>query len=117
LNERYIGRAHTWVAFTADGALHTEHDHGSLRAIPQESPVVRVGVVATDAPDDSTRHYSVLVPEGGTPICFWRISLTEYQERSAITVIGWERDNERTLLWVYDDGSCLLTDRDIEEYT
>ena len=78
--------------------------------------MIRLGLVATHDEAEASQHYSVLIPPDATPVCFWRVSLTiETGGRSAITVIGWERAGSRSLLWVFGDGSCLLTDRDLDE--
>lgn len=109
MTERYIGRAHEWWACDSTGAWHREADHASLSNLPADLTIVALAAVGE-------RRHVVYVPDGATPVCFWRVSLeVETGNRSAITVIGWERDGTRSLLWVHDDGTVEMTDRDRDD--
>jgi len=123
--ERVITRAHTWIAFDGNGTAHWEIDYGSISQVP--TPIARLAVVGTADPDTTQWHAVAAIPKGATPVCFWRTSIEVRAEantdgdagdevgRSAITVIGWERDSARMLLWCHADGSVLMTDGEIAE--
>ncbi len=62
------------------------------------------------------REYSVHIRSGAIPVFFRRRSLTVgivdggQVERKTIHCIGWKREQDAVYLFVWDDGSTLLTD-------
>ena len=65
-------------------------------------------------PASSEGHvHSVAIPEGATPVFFRRrtIELSQGgQNRSTAHCIGWEKENNKSYLFVMEDGTTLLTD-------
>ncbi len=60
--------------------------------------------------------HSVLIPTGATPIFFRRRKIelnpssNEEPQRSTVHCIGWKRGESGVYLFVFEDGSALLSD-------
>lgn len=114
---RSIGRAFTWAVATRSGKVHTEDEFGSLQLVPRDphDPIVALAVVPVADPSDVSRYYQVRVPPGASPVIFWRMRRDLNGGSSAITVLGWRSAFGRCLLWIYDDGRVVVTDRDLDD--
>jgi len=108
-----------WLVQYQDGIWHAEYNHTrpdgrGFSEIEQE----QVKAVALGTPDGLAHlvHYRVDLPDGATPIFFRRrkvaINLTDESTTPGQTVhcIGWRHGDQATYLFVFDDGSTLLTD-------
>jgi len=130
VTSRFIDRPYTWVAISKGGTAFWEADYGSMTAVSETVRVERLALVATEDPDDTTKHVAVAVPPEGSPVAFTRVTivvptgangepLPEDQYTVPVSVIGFRGDAFGTdvLTWVYPDGSVLVTDRDVDEVT
>jgi hypothetical protein len=107
--------AYTWGAIYTDGSSIGEYDDpGGLGfAAVDSTQVKRLGLLNASSPHLAS--HSVDIPPGATPIFFRRRSIElgpivgEEQGRSTVHCIGWKRGDEAVYLFVYDDGSTLLT--------
>lgn len=114
-------RPFTWIAIYDDGTQAWEADFSSIRNIPRPEHLAKLALVRRHDLHDPAGHFTVRLPQGAEPVCFSRnmihVAMSDGEEagRDAISVIGWRRDEQMMLLFVYADGSCAVFDRDPDE--
>jgi hypothetical protein len=104
--------AYTWTAFYEDGSSIREYDHpdGHGFAVVDSAQVKRLALVC------DLRSHSVVVPSGAEPVFFRRRSIIvnlvdeSTESRQTVHCIGWKHDDKAVYLFVFEDGSTLLTD-------
>jgi hypothetical protein len=106
----------TWCAIYKDGKVLYEYDedgteHGFREVQPDQVESLCLLPSSTDQ-----KSYTVRVnPKKVTPVFFRRRSIHmrsdgEEAGRSVIHCIGWEDKDKSSYLFVFEDGSTLLTD-------
>lgn len=106
---------YTWVAICADDSFIGEYDRPDARGFA-EVDGLQVKQLKLESSNPHLRSHYVEIPQGTTPVFFRRrrieINPLNGQERGRSTVhcIGWKLDNTAVYLFVFDDGSTLLTD-------
>jgi hypothetical protein len=106
-----------WWAVHPDG---TESHEGDGRFADIADGAMAIGLRHRDAPENTALHVAVHLPKDATPVWFRRVAIRAEpdnltaQTQTAMHCIGWERDGQRTLISVFEDGSTLLTDGDPE---
>lgn len=107
--------AYTWGAIYDDDTLINEYDReeGLGFAEVNQSRVKALFLYPTCG--EGLPYNGVKIPQGATPIFFRRrrivINLAQETSASRPTVhcIGWKKADEAVYLFVFDDGSTLLT--------
>lgn len=110
--------AYTWHVQYQDGTATDEYDEarpdGRGWAEIGEKPVKDVWLMGPDLSVHS--GYKMNVPQGATPVFFRRrravinLNNDSMTGQGAIHCIGWTRGEKGVYLFVFDDGSTLLTD-------
>lgn len=106
--------AYTWGALYTDDTCIAEYDREEGRGFA-EVDQARVKTLLLLSLQDGASH-SVNIPQGATPVFFRRRSIEidplqgESTQRPTIHCIGWKKGDEAIYLFVFDDGSTLLTD-------
>lgn len=113
----HIKDAYQWSVVYHDDTYLREFDAvdtiGRGWAEIGEKPVKETCLFTSD-PNLNYGH-KIMVPTGATPIFFRRRRielnpLTEQEQgRTTVHCIGWKRDDEAVYLFIFDDGSTLLT--------
>jgi hypothetical protein len=104
---------YTWCIVYQDDVLLHEDDAGQGFASIQQERQVKM---LTLLPLQGGKPHYVDIPQGATPVFFRRRSIEinplqgESTPRPTTHCIGWKRGDEATYLFVFDDGSTLLTD-------
>ena len=102
-----------WVVVYQDGTFTEEFDDarpdGRGFAELEDKPIM--GVELWESPPVSSVH-RVSVPNGAIPVFFRRryIALTGIGERNTVHCIGWKREESACYLFIFPDGSSLMTD-------
>ncbi len=105
--------AYTWGAMYSDSTCIAEYDRPEGRGFA-EVDQIRVKELLLLHLAGGTSH-SVHIPQGATPVFFRRRSVTisplagESTPRPTTHCIGWKRGDEAIYLFVFDDGSTLLS--------
>ncbi len=115
-----------WHVTYTDGSVISEYDREEGRGFaevgnkPVKAMVIKP-LVLGKFPElpvlEKLAEHCVLIPEGATPVFFRRRSLSvevhmvDEQDhfRSTVHCIGWKREGKAVYLFVFDDGSTLLT--------
>src|SRR5579859_774366 len=114
-----VSDSHIWSVTYDGGADFSEYDHDKSDTVGRgfaevEKDRVKVLTILPVAKD--CMPHTVQIPDGATPVFFRRrsvaINLTDERTSHQPTVhcIGWKRGDEAVYLFVFDDGSTLLTD-------
>ncbi len=106
--------AYLWVVEYDDGSWHGEYDPTAPEGRGwAEIDLHRVKTIALANPLASRFLHRVTVPSDTEPVFFRRrqIALADGQEqgRSTIHCVGWKRGEEGVYLFVFEDGSVLLS--------
>lgn len=108
---------YTWQVTYRDGTVTCEYDESRLDGRGwTERDAKDVATITLARAEDGTEVQSMLVPEGAEPVFFRRRTVTvnpndeSIQRDSTVHCIGWKRADEAVYLFVYEDGSTLLTD-------
>lgn len=105
-----IKDAYTWQVYLSDNTIVPEADN--LFAGIDQTKIRQIDLL----PTGQGHVHSVQIPQDATPEFFRQrrtaISLMDGQEMPLPTVhcIGWKRGEHLVHLFIYDDGSVLLTD-------
>jgi hypothetical protein len=109
---------YTWLVTYSDGTNTEEFDDArpdgrGWAEIEQDKSVKSIALLPT-IPFDDVAH-TVLIPDGATPIFFRRRTIAldgsgSEQERTTAHCIGWKREEQAVYLFVFPDGSTLLSD-------
>jgi hypothetical protein len=116
--------AYRWVVLYNDGTAETEDVLGGWANVQQDK---LVGIQLL--PNRSGLHQHVVyvnTQEGQRGIVLRKriatvdpLAQQEIGGRQTIHCIGWQKTvegtNVKSMLWVFDDGSTILTDRDIQD--
>lgn len=104
--------AYTWTAFYSTDSAVYELDRPEGRGFAEvEKPLVK----ALGLDSETLPCHRAIIPESAEPIFFRRrsveIKLSDESQmpRSTIHCIGWRRDDLGVYLFVFEDGSCLLS--------
>lgn len=105
---------YTWHAAYADGSSIREDDHPGGLAF-SEVDQDQVKVLILDPLQSGMAAQSVVVPDSASPVFFRRRQIelnpnTDEEKRGTVHCIGWQRETDAVYLFVFGDGSCLLTD-------
>jgi hypothetical protein len=110
---------YTWCAIYDDGhTVISESDVGSFADIHcADIPSSRVQtLLLLPMPGIERDLQRMDIPQDATPVFFRRRSVEinplqgNARSRPTVHCIGWKRGDEATYLFVFDDGSTLLTD-------
>lgn len=103
---------YTWSVVCADGSTLKEYDRPDGHGF-----VVTSGLQVKQLKISSFIHtYAVEIPEGATPVFFRRrrLEISPIDERvsqkGTTHCIGWKQGEQSVYLFVFEDGSTLLTD-------
>ena len=105
----------TWRAVYKDGGEIKEYDDAGAEHSFREADSDRVKSIILEPSSSELPPFTVDIKEGATPVCFRRRSIhiqgdgTE-SGRSTAHCIGWRTDDAAQYLFVFEDGSTLLTD-------
>ena len=105
---------YTWSVLCADGTVLCEYDRPEGRGFAEVASLPPVGLLLLPLQGIGPSH-RVDVPQGATPVFFRRRSVTisplagESAPRPTTHCIGWKHGDEAVYLFVFDDGSTLLT--------
>lgn len=109
--------AYTWQVTYVDGTCTRECDESRTDGRGwAEREAKDVATITLARVEDGTVVQSIDVPEGAEPVFFRRRTVTvnpndeSMQRDSTVHCIGWKRAGEAVYLFVYEDGSTLLTD-------
>lgn len=108
--QEQIKDAYVWCAIYADDTLLAENAENCFADVDQSRATSLLLIRL-----DGGLSHRVDVPPGATPIFFRRrsIEINLVQEasvpRPTVHCIGWKRGDEACYLFVFDDGSTLLT--------
>ena len=114
--QKHIKEVYTWGVIYTDGASLGEYDRVEGLGFAAVDSVRVKRVVLLNSSSPYLQSHSVDIPTGATPIFFRRRSIElhlldeQVQNRSTVHCIGWKRDAQAVYLFVYDDGSTLMTD-------
>lgn len=103
-----------WCVVYQDGTALHEYDHpdGYDWKDIGDKPIKEVWLLH---PDLTNYGHHVAIPEGTTPICFRRRYITinlngeDAQPHKTVHCIGWKRDEQACYLFVFENGSTLMT--------
>ncbi len=107
---------YTWGAIYTDRPSVTEYGRVEGRGFAEVESTRARRLVLLNASNPHLASHSVDVPPGAIPVFFRRRSIEldplagEEQSRRTVHCIGWKRDKQAVYLFVFDDGSTLLTD-------
>jgi hypothetical protein len=107
--------AYTWYALYEDDDIISEHDRPEGRGFA-EVDSTRVKALVLIPSQGTGATHQIELPQDATPVFFRRRSIEidplqgESTQRPTIHCIGWKKGDEATYLFVFDDGSTLLTD-------
>lgn len=111
----HTNHAYIWSVTYHDGSqIHEFDDPNSTGRSFAEVDSNRARLLELQPNTEQARRQSVLVPLGALPI-FFRRGRTEIKfesgaaEHTTIHCIGWKRDDQAVYLFVFADGSTLLT--------
>lgn len=107
---------YVWGVTYHDGTWMSEYERPEGRGWAEigDKPVKEVWL-SIPHPNIDYGH-RVLIPQGATPVFFRRRTLTinpntsEQTQEPTVHCIGWKHDNKACYLFVFNDGSTLLTD-------
>lgn len=104
--------AYTWRAVYDEYSYHQETDENCFADVDQ-SRVKALFLLPLPGTEGDPQRMDI--PEGASPVFFRRRSIeinlaTSEQARKTVHCIGWKRGDEASYLFVFDDGSTLLTD-------
>lgn len=103
---------YTWRAVYDDGSSFYQENAENSFADVDLPRVTTLLLLSLTEPGDSQR---MDIPQGATPVFFRRRQLTvniadeTATQKHVAHCIGWKRDDEAVYLFVFDDGSTLLT--------
>ena len=102
---------YTWRAVYDEQSYISENQDNNFASVD----LARVKMLLLISLQDHASH-RVDIPPGAMPVFFRRRSIEvnplqgETQSRPTVHCIGWKRDGQATYLFVFDDGSTLLTE-------
>lgn len=102
--------AYTWCATYHDGALIPEYDDDR----PDGRGFAEVDSSQVKMLSLSAAHH-VVIPEDAEPVFFRRRwimvdpNIDEYETGSVVHCIGWKKSDDACYLFVFDNGSTILT--------
>lgn len=111
--QEQIRDVYTWGALYDDDACIGEYDRLEGRSFVEVESARVKELLLLSLIGGST--HSVKIPQGATPVFFRRRSLEinlvqeESTPRPTVHCIGWKRGDEAIYLFVFNDGSTLLT--------
>jgi hypothetical protein len=106
--------AYTWAAIYTDGSFIAEYEPGCPEGHGfAEVDSTRVKQMRIASNDLHLRSHYIEIPEGATPVFFRRRSIA-LQPSGGETLptahcIGWKQGESAVYLFVFNDGSTLLT--------
>lgn len=108
---------YTWQVTYRDGTSTNEYDEvrpdGRGWHEREDKPVQTVALLWTG---ETTEVASIALPDNSTPVFFRRRTLTvnpntnERTQDPTVHCIGWKRGDKACYLFVFSDGSTLMTD-------
>lgn len=103
-----------WSAYTSTTTCMSEYDHKEGRGFAETSTLKVKTIEIEPLIPGSLPTHRVDIPDGATPVFFRRRKIeldpnTNSEKRSAIHCIGWKKGDSAVYLFVFNDGSTLLT--------
>lgn len=108
-----IKDVYTWGALYDDNSCIGEYDRLEGRGFAEVESARVKELLLLSLQGDSA--HSVKIPQGATPVFFRRRSIEinplqgSSEARPTVHCIGWKRGDEAVYLFIFDDGSTLLT--------
>lgn len=104
---------YTWVALDADGGFIAEYDHPEGRGFADVDGM-KVKHLKLDPNNPFLQSHCVEIPDGAIPVFFRRRSIALQpsggETLPSVHCIGWKKGDTSVYLFVFNDGSTLLTD-------
>jgi hypothetical protein len=107
--------AYMWSAYTSTTTCMSEYDHKEGRGFAETNTLKIKTIEIEPLVPGSLPTHRVDIPEGAVPVFFRRRkieldpSAKNGEKRTTIHCIGWKHEEKAVYLFVFDNGSTLLT--------